>query len=581
MQYFCGCAAPTVTYIFCHTQTQGKHNHCPQVDTEMSKSDSEHNSVRSTSNQELKNEIKIILEEFLLKDLEVRQKKPGTTPRRNKSDPFTERIRLPPNSVKNGVPKSKSMSPQILGSSLKSRKELEKVHSDTIDSSHKENGFLSSAESDGDQHVSSLTKKKKKSRFKRASVIINHFLNRKEKKTKETDSSSTLSAGNQTRKTSETLSTSSAYRVSDLDTPGYNASPKTKKPSIFMSFRKNKKSTKKDDENTPALKLPPAQPINITDNKADRANETSGSLLFINAEPPPPPPSHSSRSNSSSPPASNLASSSSTNYPASDVTLNTIGSSAHSNALDDPGEDIDYMDIEPYELTSPVSDVRNNFGLVPRKMSASKFLDSGGIKHLQLLAQAHQESRSKLDRISGSKMNADAVDGANKEHDNKQEAPQRQKSKEELYGKIAKKLAEMADQYSSESAEANGAAASAPLSDLEREIISCLRSEGDRNSAIIEEKFEAMAAQTADEAYQRFKSTIKSSVNNELSWDHLAFVFYTTKAVISAVGKGTKAASKAKEYSLEYISDTFATWIMDQGGFDTIMSSSDSDFDVD
>ena len=75
------------------------------------------------------------------------------------------------------------------------------------------------------------------------------------------------------------------------------------------------------------------------------------------------------------------------------------------------------------------------------------------------------------------------------------------------------------------------------------------------------------------ETYERFQRTVQHSLGEEVSWNHLAFLFYTTKGVISAVGKGSKLASDAKEMTLRYFSEKFANWILDQGGFVSIPGS--------
>lgn len=63
-------------------------------------------------------------------------------------------------------------------------------------------------------------------------------------------------------------------------------------------------------------------------------------------------------------------------------------------------------------------------------------------------------------------------------------------------------------------------------------------------------------------------------MSSELSWDHVAFLFYTTKGVVSAVGQGSRTAARVKEFTLQYITDTFASWIINQGGFVSVPVSS-------
>ena len=86
----------------------------------------------------------------------------------------------------------------------------------------------------------------------------------------------------------------------------------------------------------------------------------------------------------------------------------------------------------------------------------------------------------------------------------------------------------------------------------------------------IEGPAEEMLQQTKEETYERFQKTVQHALGEEVSWNHLAILFYTTKGVVSAVGKGSKLASAAKEMTLHYFSDKCAKWIMDQGGFVSI-----------
>ncbi|GFO33388.1 hypothetical protein PoB_005989300 [Plakobranchus ocellatus] len=174
------------------------------------------------------------------------------------------------------------------------------------------------------------------------------------------------------------------------------------------------------------------------------------------------------------------------------------------------------------------------------------------------------------------------VDGAVTE-----DHPRTEAEKEEMYSKVAQRLAEMADSYAYHFSDQEGrggavAAAPGPLSDLENEIIACLRSSGDRNSRQFDAAVAEASGASQEEAYQRFRSTVQNSMGRELSWDYLAFLFHTTKSVVSAVGKGSQVASQAKEFTLKYISDTFATWLIDQGGFDSMLSETEeTDFELD
>ncbi|XP_059143932.1 uncharacterized protein LOC131931203 isoform X2 [Physella acuta] len=268
---------------------------------------------------------------------------------------------------------------------------------------------------------------------------------------------------------------------------------------------------------------------------------------------------------------------SSSNYALSDDTKDSIPnilSSIQSNALDSPADDISFIDVEDNINT-------------PNPPELSKTVKQPSLKHRTCLSQLHDviatHQTAELGEgavimcadVSITVPEEDVPDGFNaplvptaKDSDLKHpnvEGP----NKEVPYGKIAKKLAEMADSYSSGLSDPRGATAATPdsLSTLENEIMMCLRDIGDRNSTHLNVAIEEVEERTTQEAYQRFRSTVQNSIGTEISWNHLAFLFYTTKGVISAVGRGSKVASKAKEFTLQYITDTCASWIMDQGGF--------------
>ncbi|XP_059177894.1 uncharacterized protein LOC131957185 [Physella acuta] len=142
------------------------------------------------------------------------------------------------------------------------------------------------------------------------------------------------------------------------------------------------------------------------------------------------------------------------------------------------------------------------------------------------------------------------------------------------YEKIATKLEEMVAD-SSEGASANREA----LTDLEREILECLRIGGDRNSMVIDDKALAYRDFKTREAYDRFRCTLENSLGKEVDWNYLAFLFHTTKCVVKTVGKGTKLASKAMDFTVHYVADTCSSWIVDQGGFENILEEVDYDLD--
>lgn len=286
-------------------------------------------------------------------------------------------------------------------------------------------------------------------------------------------------------------------------------------------------------------------------------------------------------------------------YPHSSSTDSHLGSggvssSVHSfsskNVLDDPGDDIEFMD----QGEGGDDLVQNGYG-----EAVVGYAGRDGVR-IEEEEVAGGRGRHVFKQQSSLCVDGDTdtQDGKGRPPKNTEDIPVHERTaeeKEEMYGKIAQKLIHIADTFAADSgmsdAEAHhhreGAAAAARLgpegdgmlNELERQILECLRDAGDRNAPIIENQAEEVIQQTKAQTYERFKTTVQQSLGSEVSWNHLAFLFYTTKGVISAVGLGSKVASDAKEMTLRYFSDKFAKWLMDQGGFDSVLSESDSDLD--
>ncbi|GFR76411.1 hypothetical protein ElyMa_000482100 [Elysia marginata] len=295
--------------------------------------------------------------------------------------------------------------------------------------------------------------------------------------------------------------------------------------------------------------------------------------------------------------------------------------SSRSNVLDSPGEDIEFMD----DITSTTfSDNRDKSQDTHQSQGSSsdltrqsahstpvKYHGSKGLLDMTWLAdQTANGARLQdleLEETSVTSLRPDGalevtttlevrqtvilpdvieeeVDGAVSAVE---DGPTQQAEKEAMYSRVAQRLAEMADSYAQSFSdhESRGASVVTPpvaLSHLENEIIRCLRSSGDRNSRQVDAAVAEVAEESREEAYNRFRSTVQNSLGRELSWDYLAFLFYTTKGVVSAVGKGTHVASQAKEFTLQYISDTCASWLIDHGGFDSMLSETEeTDFELD
>ncbi|XP_067676733.1 protein starmaker-like isoform X2 [Haliotis asinina] len=163
--------------------------------------------------------------------------------------------------------------------------------------------------------------------------------------------------------------------------------------------------------------------------------------------------------------------------------------------------------------------------------------------------------------------------------------------KDEAIDKIVKKLIEIGDNLSSESEshrsqEAEGAVGGTPgrgdirLSTLERQILECLREGGDRMSHNIEEHAnEFIDGAVRETVYQKFCTTLRQSVGDEVNWNQMALVFHATKSALKVAGVGSKMANQLKDLTLTYVTDKCASWIVDQGGWESIVSDSDSELD--
>ncbi|XP_070191318.1 mediator of RNA polymerase II transcription subunit 1.1-like isoform X2 [Littorina saxatilis] len=229
------------------------------------------------------------------------------------------------------------------------------------------------------------------------------------------------------------------------------------------------------------------------------------------------------------------------------------------NELDNPGDDIPFMD-------------ENSFG------------SREGLQWQTSLVHDGETDNDMHDGGNGSKRAMEATEDGIPFHE------RTKKEKDELYSKIAQKLVHIGESYAAESgiSDSDGhsrepagqaAAGDASQEDLVKDILACLRDLGDRNSNVIDEHAQQMIEQAKAETYDRFQKTVQHSMGEEVSWNHLALFFYTSKGVMSAVGKGSKLAGDVKEMTLRYFSDRFARWIMDQGGFDSLLSESDSELD--
>nr|XP_034332471.1 uncharacterized protein LOC105336916 isoform X4 [Crassostrea gigas] len=172
--------------------------------------------------------------------------------------------------------------------------------------------------------------------------------------------------------------------------------------------------------------------------------------------------------------------------------------------------------------------------------------------------------------------------------------------KDRLYTAVAEKLAHIGDHYKATSPLSDStrssvdntatrrASARTPnlpgvdergsdgLTALERQLIDTLREVGD--SFQLKLSPNAVKEIVKQAMYQRFQEVVDKKTGPGNSWDHIAAVFYLTKKVVTMAGVGRAVALQVKDLAAEYVADKFATWIVDQGGWDTFLDS-DSDLD--
>ncbi|XP_076466759.1 uncharacterized protein LOC143298000 isoform X2 [Babylonia areolata] len=518
-----------------------------------------------------------------------------------------------------GIERSKTMPSRMRGSKDEALlpKDLDALRKKVADkrSHYEEESPASSADTEGDSSLVSENRKKK-GLLRRAKDRFLHSFHRQERvkeKLKDNDSPK-MSPKKQAKKTQRKKASADQNGVKDnggkyrgsgdgkdsVQNEGYGKRRNSAGKALLNTLRKSFKS-KREDRRVPSVISQDDASIEKRPSIASSSGTGTGtSRPSPDQELPPPscssaatPPSRSSRAPSAPPPPAPSYGSSLTVPPTerkdssvspcphststdSHLGNGDVSSSVHSfssvpysrNVLDDPGDDIEFMDA--------VENGGDRTVVIPGE---------GGVRQ-------GEERGSRRPYIQQSSL---CVDGDSDTQDgNKGRIPgntddiplheRTEEEKEQMYGKIAQKLIHMADTYAAESgvSDAEGfhrdAAAAAPkfcpegdgvLSELEKQILECLRDAGDRNTQLVDSQAEEMIQQTKAQTYQRFKDTVQQSLGDNVSWNHLAFLFYTTKGVMSAVGIGSKIASDAKEMTLRYFSDKFAKWLMDQGGFRT------------
>lgn len=148
-----------------------------------------------------------------------------------------------------------------------------------------------------------------------------------------------------------------------------------------------------------------------------------------------------------------------------------------------------------------------------------------------------------------------------------------------MYKRIASKLAIMADEYLNSDSE-GACSASEPqvpdnphLTELEREIVDHLLSIK-RNT-----QFPAAAATEILKqlTYNNFTQIVEAYTKDKDGWQQVVALFMFSKAAISLVGAGRALASQVKDLTLRYFEDKCASYIVEKGGWDSVLEDTDED----
>lgn len=175
-----------------------------------------------------------------------------------------------------------------------------------------------------------------------------------------------------------------------------------------------------------------------------------------------------------------------------------------------------------------------------------------------------------------------------------------EEEKDELYGKIASRLASIGDNLMAEQEEKSRSASrtpeskltddqkSSPEQEFEKTTLTPLEIELRDELRKVADDMDAMLAANARQAalhisglvtYNHFKNIVQESVGQEEGWAQIAAVFQITKRAVKLAGASGALAMQIKEMSLKYIEDKFANWIVGQGGWETMLSEDDSETD--
>ncbi|CAE1311249.1 unnamed protein product [Acanthosepion pharaonis] len=200
-----------------------------------------------------------------------------------------------------------------------------------------------------------------------------------------------------------------------------------------------------------------------------------------------------------------------------------------------------------------------------------------GQTHRDRVIEHHEHLTDQLETDQSDEivMEGDQVDGAVGgaiEDDSEQ-------NKMALYKRVASKLAIMADEYIQSDSEGACSASEIPvpdtseLTELEKEIVDHLLSiQGNT-------PFPSVAAMEILKqlTYNNFKQIVEAYTKNKNGFQEVVTLFMLSKAAISLVGAGRALASQVKDLTLQYFEDKCAAYIVERGGWDSVLEDTDED----
>ncbi|XP_014776413.1 uncharacterized protein LOC106873535 isoform X2 [Octopus bimaculoides] len=215
------------------------------------------------------------------------------------------------------------------------------------------------------------------------------------------------------------------------------------------------------------------------------------------------------------------------------------------------------------EHVEKVTTVCTPDGLTQRRSSVEHY------EHLSDCDNTEVNNDRELDEIDG------AVGGVMSSE------PSDEQSKTDMFKRVADKLMTLADTQTSAS-DSEGACArprpidgiqSPELSDLEKELVEYILSIKTSSQFPSEAVIDILKQLT----YQNFKETFEAYSKDKSGLQEVAALFFLSKAAINLVGPFRAMASQIKELTLRYFEDKCAAFIVEKGGWDSVLEDTDEE----